>query len=114
LKIEGSYLFKAHRDNVLTCLIDPQIIARRIPGCENMESVGEDSYNATLRIGIGAIKGTFTGRIRMQDKQPTSQYKLSVEGKGGPGFLSGEGVSRLADSGTETNVSYSGDVQIGA
>ena len=78
-----------------------------------MEADGEDSYNATLKIGIGSIKGTFIGPIRMQDKQPMSQYKLSVEGKGGPGFLSGEGVIRLEDSGSDTNVSYSGDAQIG-
>jgi len=78
-----------------------------------MESVSEDSYNATLKIGIGSIKGTFMGRIRMQDKQPPSHYRLSVEGKGGPGFLSGEGLIRLEDSGSDTNVSYSGDVQIG-
>ena len=53
------------------------------------------------------------GQIRIEDKQPTSQYTLTVEGKGGPGFLSGEGVIRLEDSGVDTNVSYSGDVQIG-
>jgi len=78
-----------------------------------MDPVGEDSYTAILKIGIGAIKGTFTGRIQLQDKQLTSQYKLKVEGKGGPGFLSGEGTIRLEDRGPETGVSYSGDVQIG-
>jgi uncharacterized protein len=78
-----------------------------------MEPSGEDSYTLTLKIGIGAIKGSFTGRVRLQDKEPASQYRLCVDGKGGPGFLSGEGLIRLEDSGTETNVSYSGDVQIG-
>ncbi len=78
-----------------------------------MEATGEDSYDAVLKIGIGAIKGTFKGRVRMQDKQPPSQYKLGIEGKGAPGFLSGQGVIRLEESGADTNVSYSGDVQIG-
>jgi len=95
LKIEGSYLFKAAKEKVWNCLTDPQVIAKCIPGCESMEATGEDSYDAVLKIGIGAIKGTFKGRVRMQDKQPPSQYKLGIEGKGAPGFLSGQGVIRL-------------------
>ena len=113
MKIEGSHLFKAPRERVWACLTDPQVISRCIPGCERMDPEGEDSYAAILKIGIGAIKGTFTGRIQLQDKQPMSQYKLKVEGKGGPGFLSGEGTIRLEDRGPETDVFYSGDVQIG-
>ena len=78
-----------------------------------MELAGEDSYNAVLKIGIGALKGAFSGHVRLQDKQPPSQYKLAVEGKGGLGFLKGEGLIRLEESGAGTNVSYSGEVQIG-
>ena len=113
MKIEGSYLFKAPKEKVWTCLTDPEVIAKCIPGGESMEATGDDSYNAVLKIGIGAIKGTFTGRIRIQDKQPPSQYKLGVEGKGTAGFLSGQGVIRLEESGADTSVSYSGEVQIG-
>jgi len=113
LKIEGSHLFKSPGEKVWNCLIDPQVLARCIPGCEKMELAGEDSYNAVLKIGIGALKGTFISHIRLQDKEPLSQYKLVVEGEGGLGFLKGEGLIRLAASGAETNVSYSGEVQIG-
>ena len=113
MKIEGSHLFKSPGEKVWNCLIDPQVLARCIPGCEKLELAGEDSYNAVLKIGIGALKGTFISHIRLQDKQPLFQYKLVVEGEGGLGFLKGEGLIRLAASGAETNVSYSGEVQIG-
>jgi carbon monoxide dehydrogenase subunit G len=113
LKVEGSHLFKSSQKTVWACMTNPQIISRCIPGCENMELDGEDSYNVTLKIGIGAIKGVFTGRICLKDKQPVSQYRMRVEGKGGPGFLTGEGLICLKESGTDTEVSYSGDVQIG-
>jgi carbon monoxide dehydrogenase subunit G len=113
LKIEGSHLFKSPRERVWNCLIDPQVLARCLPGCEKMELAGEDAYNAVLKIGIGALKGAFSSQIRLQEKQPPFQYKLVVEGKGGPGFLKGEGLIRLEESGTGTNVSYSGEVQIG-
>ena len=99
MKIEGSHLFKSPGEKVWNCLIDPQVLARCIPGCEKLELAGEGSYNAVLKIGIGALKGTFISHIRLQDKEPLSQYKLVVEGEGGLGLLKGEGLIRLAASG---------------
>ena len=68
MKIEGSHLFKSPGEKVWNCLIDPQVLARCIPGCEKLELAGEDSYNAVLKIGIGALKGTFISHIRLQDR----------------------------------------------
>jgi uncharacterized protein len=113
LKIEGSHLFKAPRQKVWNFLTDPRVLSKCIPGCERLETTGEDTYNAVLKAGIGAVRGTFVSQIRMQGKQPASQYKLVVEGKGTPGFLKGEGIIRLEEAGADTNVIYSGDVQIG-
>ena len=78
-----------------------------------MEAIGEDLYDATLKIGIGAMKGTFSSHIRMQVIAPNSNYKLTVEGKGTIGFLKGGGEIHLEDSDENTRVRYEGDVQIG-
>ena len=43
----------------------------------------------------GSINGVFTGAIRLHDLQPTSEYQMSVDGKGDPGFVKGEGVVQL-------------------
>lgn len=113
MKIEGTHLFKAPREKVWSFLVDPQIIAKCIPGCEKMDPAGEDTYDAILRFGIGSIKGTFISRVRVLDQQAPSQYRLTIEGKGSPGFVNGEGLIRLEESGSETNVVYSGEVQVG-
>ena len=78
-----------------------------------MEAIGEDLYDATLKIGIGAMKGTFSSHIRMQVISPNSHYKLAVEGKGAIGFLKGGGEIQLEDSGENARIKYEGDVQIG-
>jgi uncharacterized protein len=38
---------------------------------------------------------------------------MAVEGSGGPGFIRGETVITLTDSGTGTRVSYAADLQVG-
>lgn len=113
MKIEGSHPMAAPRERVWKYLTDPNVIAKCLPGCEKMEAVEQDLYEATLKIGIGAMKGTFSSHIRMQTIESGRQYKLAVEGKGAIGFLKGEGVITLDDSAQPTNVLYQGDVQIG-
>jgi carbon monoxide dehydrogenase subunit G len=113
LKIDGSYPMGFPRERVWQYLTDAQIIGRCLPGCEKIEAIGPDLYEATLKIGIGSIKGTFGSHIRMQILEPGKQYKLAVEGKGAIGFLKGEGNISLDESAQSTLVLYQGDVLIG-
>ena len=113
MKIEGACAMAFPRARIWRCLTDPQVIGRCLPGCEKMEAIGPDLYEAVLKIGIGAIKGTFSSHIRMQILEPGVQYQLAVEGKGAIGFLKGEGLISLDDSTPPTQVRYDGDVQIG-
>jgi carbon monoxide dehydrogenase subunit G len=113
MRIEGTHEVHASRDRVFKALVDPEVIKRCIPGCERLESTGENSYSTTLRAGVGSIKGVFTGNIRLEEIEPPSRYKMTVDGKGQPGFLKGSGVVSLDDKDGVTIVSFSGDVQIG-
>jgi carbon monoxide dehydrogenase subunit G len=85
-----------------------------MPGCEKIEPSAEpNSYDITLTVGIGAIKGVYAGKIRLEDIQPPSHYKMIVEGKGSPGFVKGEGELDLTEADGTTTISYRGDIQIG-
>ena len=35
-----------------------------------------------MKIGIGMIKGTFTGKVKISDRNEPSSYRMRVEGKG--------------------------------
>lgn len=114
MKLEGSYTLKASRQRVWSLLVDPQVLARCMPGCEKIEPSAEpNSYDMTLTIGIGAIKGTYSGKIKLEDMQSPSHYKMIVEGKGSPGFVKGEGELDLTEADGTTTISYRGDIQIG-
>jgi carbon monoxide dehydrogenase subunit G len=113
MKIEGTQELRARRERVYQSLIDPEVLRRCIPGCERLEQTGENTYAATLRTGVGSIKGVFTGNVRLEDMRPPEHYRIVVDGKGQPGFLKGAGDLDLEARGEETFISYQGDVQVG-
>jgi carbon monoxide dehydrogenase subunit G len=114
MKIEGANEIPAAQDKVWAAFLDPATLAKAIPGCEGLEEIGPGEYKAIMKVGVAAIKGTFEGKVKLMDLEPPSRYRMSVEGKGGPGFLKGEAAMSLAavDPGT-TRVSYDADVQVG-
>ncbi len=113
MKIEGTKEIPAPRDRVWAAFLDPSVLAKAIPGCEALEEVGTGEYKAVMKIGVGAIKGTFEGKVRLTDLDPPNRYKMAVEGKGGPGFVRGEAAMSLTDVAAGTQVAYDADVQVG-
>ena len=113
MKVEGSYTFDAPRDRVWSVLLDPASLQGCIPGCETMTTTGEDQYEAVMKVGVAAIRGTYKGKVRIADKQEPERYKLLVEGSGGPGFVRGEAQIELVDQGGSTLINVQGDGQVG-
>jgi carbon monoxide dehydrogenase subunit G len=66
-----------------------------------------------MKAGVGAVKGTFKGTVRLDDIQAPSHYRMIVEGKGGPGFVKGTGVFDLTENSGATAIAYTGDMQVG-
>ena len=113
MKIEGTHQLTAPRERVYRLLVDPAVLQRCIPGCERLEQTAENTYSATIRAGVGAIKGVFTGTVRLEEMRPPEHYRIVVEGKGAPGFLKGAGNLDLEPSGDGTLIKYTGDLQLG-
>jgi uncharacterized protein len=114
MKIDGQFAFEGISALALwSFLTDATRIAECLPGCEKLQQTGEGTYDLQLRFGVGAISGVFSGSIRLHDLQPTSEYQMSVEGKGAPGFVKGEGAVQLTPDDSGTLLRYSGDVSAG-
>ena len=113
MKLEGAYDVPAPRQKVYEAVQDPKQLKKAIPGCEKLEAIGPDEYKATMKVGVGGVKGTFEGKVRLSDKKPPESYTMAVEGAGGPGFIRGQAVITLAEAGDGTRVSYAADLQVG-
>lgn len=113
MKIEGTQTINAPRERVFDALTDPTILQRCIPGCEQLEKTGDNQYNAKLSAGVGPVKGIFNATVSLTELHRPEHYKLSVDGKGQPGFVKGSGELNLVESGAATEVNYSGEVNVG-
>ena len=113
MKLEGTYKFKAAQEKVWEVLTHPRHLEKAIPGCEKLEEIEPGKYDATLKIGIAAVKGTYKGKAEIADLQPPEKYRLVIEGSGSPGFVKGEALIELSQQDQYTIVSYQGEGQVG-
>jgi carbon monoxide dehydrogenase subunit G len=113
VKIEGNYTFQAPRGMVFGLLQDPEVLAKIIPGCEELTKTAENEYEAALEISIGPIKGKFKGKVIISDLNDPESYTMEVSGNGAPGFVKGTGHVMLAEAEQNTLMSYQGDAMVG-
>ena len=114
MKIEGQFAFEGLTPlAVWNFLTDANRIAQCLPGCEKLERTSEGAYDLQMRFGVGAISGVFSGSIHLHHLQPTSEFQMTVNGSGAPGFVKGEGTIQLATEEAGTLLRYTGDVSAG-
>jgi uncharacterized protein len=113
MKVEGAYTFPAPPQQVWDLLLDPDSLRQCIPGAESLTETSPDHWDAVMKVGVAAIKGTYKGKVAIVDKQAPSSYTLQVEGSGGPGFVKGTAKISLEQNGEATNVKVEGDGQVG-
>lgn len=114
MKIAGETSLSAPRERVWDLFNDPERLSKLIPGLEKLETLGPDNYGGTINVGIAAVKGSYTGTLKLENKRAPEHYKMLVDGKGKQGFLRGSGTLDLtAKDSSTTFVKYAGDVQVG-
>src|SRR5690349_13995603 len=113
MKVEGAYTFPGQPEQVWALLLDPESLRTCIPGVESLTETGPDHWDAVMKVGVAAIKGTYKGKVGIVDKQAPNNYTLQVEGSGGPGFVKGTAKITLEPAEGGTHVKVEGDGQVG-
>ena len=113
MKIEGTHEINAPRERIYALITDPEVLRRCIPGCQSLEKTDQDTYAAIMKAGVGMVKGTFKGNVKLAEMRPPEHYRLEVDGKGGPGFVKGTGDFDLEEQDGATLIRYAGEMQVG-
>ncbi len=116
MKLNATYPVPAPREQVFAALTDPAVLQRLIEGCESFVRRDDGVYEARLKVGLGSIKGTYTGHVRLENVNPPTSYTLLIDGRGTPGFVAGSALMTLARDDADalaTEVTCDADVQIG-
>ena len=113
MKLSATYTFLTQGEKVFAALVDPAILQKCIDGCEKMEKTGEDSYDAFLKIGVAGIKGSYVGKVRIEEKKPPESFTLQVEGKGSPGWVKGKAGIQILPKGEGSELQCESEGQVG-
>lgn len=113
MKVAGTHTVQAPRQRVYDALQDPAVLARTLPGCQQLEVTDDDTYRATITAGVASVKGTYTGSVVLLDRTEPESYRMRASGAGAPGTISADASIRLEDDGEGTVVHYDADAIVG-
>ena len=115
MNLDGSAVLHADPERVWSVITDPAVLARTIPGCELLEQVGDDEYRMNVSVGVGAIRGTYAGEVRLSDQDRPKSYVMHASGAGAPGQVRATVTIELSPSGEDetTTLTYSADAVVG-
>jgi carbon monoxide dehydrogenase subunit G len=114
MKIAGENVLHAPVDRAWDALLDPAVLVRTIPGCEQLVATGEHTYDMTVTAGVAAIKGTYAGTCVLTDLDEPRSLVMKLDGAGAPGTIGATVNVGFADAGDgSTRVSWDADATVG-
>lgn len=117
MNLQGEARLRDPPPAVFHSLFDPSVLERCIPGCEDLQKVddahaGVHSYRATVKVGVGAIKGRFMADVTVSEIRPPESYVLSLKARSPAGHVQGEAHVRLAEDGGTTRLHWDADAKV--
>jgi carbon monoxide dehydrogenase subunit G len=97
MKITGEHAFVSSREQVWAALEDPQVLANAMPGVKKLDVTGPDEYAITVSVGVGSVKGTYDGTLRITDKEAPEACSVRANASGGPGSVEAVAQMRMRD-----------------
>ena len=113
MNLSGSVKVQGAVERVWQVLNNSEVLRQCTPGCRQLTAAGEGTYDVVMQVAVGAVKGSYAGKIQIADAVPNSEMRLIISGSGNTGFLQAEGVIRLHPLGESTTIEYSGTAHIG-
>jgi carbon monoxide dehydrogenase subunit G len=115
MEMTGERRIAAPRERVWEALNDPAVLQAAIPGCESVERVADDQFQAKVALKLGPMSARFSGKVLLSNINPPVSYTISGEGQGGAmGFAKGGADVALDEEGPEqTLLRYNVKAQVG-
>ncbi|SEO39002.1 hypothetical protein SAMN04490248_104212 [Salinihabitans flavidus] len=115
MQLEDELSIEAPPGVVRTMLLDPDVLRRCIPGCEELERTSDTDYTAKVVLKVGPVKARFSGDVSVIQDEVTGQIHLTGKGSGGvAGFAKGSADVLLhRDAADSTRLTYVAQVDVG-
>jgi len=114
MKFTGDAVLNAPVETVWQALLDPAVLVSTIPGCERLETTGDNAYAMTVTAGVAAIRGTYSGSCELSQLTPHSSLVMKLDGAGAPGTIGATVGVGFTDQGDgSTRITYDADAIVG-
>ena len=115
MQLTNTQTLPVNRTQAWEALNDIALLQAALPGCESITETGENEYEALVTAAVGPVKARFKGKLRLEELDPPSSYRLVFEGQGGAaGHGKGHAAIRLeAVSERETLLHYTAHASVG-
>lgn len=114
MKISGEFTVNAPKQKVWETLNDVEALGSMIPGAKGLKEVGPDEYTANMDVGIGPIRASFAGKVKIEERDEPNSYTLKVDGNSRHGWMKGTGRVELEEIDAEsTLIKADGEIQTG-
>jgi carbon monoxide dehydrogenase subunit G len=113
VEVTQSQVFASTREEVWGKLMDFDVLGRTLPGIQSLQPIDGESCTIDVKVLVPSITGTYTGTVRMVEKQPMDDYKLRGEAKGRLGWVKGDALFSLLDVDGGVEVTSTMTVQTG-
>jgi 2-furoyl-CoA dehydrogenase large subunit len=113
LQASGTVEIAASPERVFAVLLDPQALARVIPGCSALSADGPNRYRADVTVGVGLIKARYEARIELSEIDAPKSLRLAGRGISSLGTGEGDGLVRLEPTDHGTRLHYDYQAQVG-
>lgn len=110
MDIEGKHRLHATPEQVWNALHDTVLLVRCVPGCKQIEWIGEDTLEAEIELSIGNAHRSYRGRVRIADAAPHQSYKLLFGEDGHASSVAA--LIELAEDSEHTRLHYTVDAQL--
>ena len=108
MRITGTYTLNAPRDHAWPIIFDPVQLMGLIPGCDQIEADGPDSYRGAITLRLPAVSGTYRTAIKILERREPEFCRLNGEAAGPGGSVTGQAAFTLREADGGTLVEYEG------
>jgi len=79
MNVKGSHEFQVSREQLWAYLMDPEVLAKITPGVTRLEILDTDTYQSVSDIKLGPVKGTFKGKLKVEEKNEPATFAIKME-----------------------------------
>jgi carbon monoxide dehydrogenase subunit G len=111
MNVHGTRQLEAPRTAVFAAICDPETLLAVIPGCSEIERVG-DEYRGAIALRLPGFAGTYRTIVRLIETEAPSFGRMMGSVAGALGTIQGEATFLLDEAAGGTSVTWDGSATI--